>query len=99
MGFRTHQPNSCRAHTSLVAAQGLSTCPGVDGILVPQPGIEPTPPTLKGISLTTEPPKKSHGIQIFFFLHDSVSAILTFFPWLPWITIDKGQLCTCLALF
>ena len=43
---------------SLVAACGLS-CPAACEILVPQPGMEPMSPALKGGFLTTGPPKKS----------------------------------------
>ena len=43
---------------SLVAARGLS-CPAACGILVPQPGMEPTSPALEGGFLTTGPPEKS----------------------------------------
>ena len=43
---------------SLVVAHGLS-CPVACGILVPQPGIDPTSPALEGGFLTTGPPGKS----------------------------------------
>ena len=42
---------------SLVAARGLS-CPAARGILVPQPGMEPTSPALEGGFLTTGPREK-----------------------------------------
>ena len=42
----------------LVVARGLS-CPVACGILVPQPGIEPTSPAVEGRFLTTGPPGKS----------------------------------------
>ena len=41
------------------AALGLLSCPATCGILVPQPGIEPTAPAMQGRFLTTGPPKKS----------------------------------------
>ena len=42
----------------VVVVCGLS-CPVACGILVPQPGIEPTSPALEGRFLTTGPPGKS----------------------------------------
>ena len=42
---------------SLDVVPGLN-CPTACGILVPQPGIEPTSPTLQGGFLTTGPPGK-----------------------------------------
>ena len=48
---------------SVVVAHGLSCATGC-GILVPQPGIEPTSPALAGGFLTTGPPGKS---QDFYF--------------------------------
>ena len=33
-------------------------------ILAPQPGIEPSPPTMEGKVITTGPPGKSHGETI-----------------------------------
>ena len=42
---------------SLDVVSGLN-CPTACGILVPQPGIEPTSPTLQGGFLTTGPPGK-----------------------------------------
>ena len=42
----------------MVAAHGCS-CPTACGIFVPQPGLEPAPPELKGGPLTTGPPEKS----------------------------------------
>ena len=45
-------------YTSLVVALGLR-CPKACGILVPQPGMEPTSPAPEGRFLTTEPPGKS----------------------------------------
>ena len=43
---------------SLVAAHALS-CPAACGILVPQPGVEPTFPALEGGFFTTGPPERS----------------------------------------
>ena len=56
---------SLRRRSSVVVACGLS-CPVACGILVPQPGIEPVSPALKGRFFTTGPPGKSPGH--FFFL-------------------------------
>ena len=36
------------------------------GILVPQPGIEPTPPALEGKILTTGPPGRSLSYMVYF---------------------------------
>ena len=49
---------------SLVEARGLS-CPKACGILVPQPGIEPTSPALEGRFFTTGLPGKSPKMVIF----------------------------------
>ena len=52
---------------SAVAVQGLR-CLGARGILVPQPGIEPSSPALEDGFLTTGPPGKSFlhvGGQLF----------------------------------
>ena len=42
-----HRPLSCRERAPQVAVSGL-ICPSTCGILVPQPGIEPTSPALQG---------------------------------------------------
>ena len=52
------QDLSLQGAGSAAVAHGLS-CPMACGILVPQPGIEPAPPTLEGRFLTTGPPGKS----------------------------------------
>ena len=46
---------SLRRESSVVVARGLS-CPVACGILVPQPGIEPSSPALGGGFFTTGPP-------------------------------------------
>ena len=48
------------ARGSPVVARGLS-CPAACGILVPQPGIEPTSPALEGGVFNTGPPGKSQA--------------------------------------
>ena len=47
-----------RCMTSLLVVRGFS-CSMAYGILVPQPGIEPTSPALQSEFLTTRPPGKS----------------------------------------
>ena len=47
---------------SLAVVRGLS-CPLACGILVPWPGMEPTPPALEGGLLTTGPPGQSQQLQ------------------------------------
>ena len=54
----------CGMWASVVAVCGLS-CPTAHGILVPQPGIEPTSPALEGGFLTTGPPGRSQESYIF----------------------------------
>ena len=46
----------CCAVGSAVMALGLSGCPAAYGISVPQPGIKPPSPALKGRFMTTGPP-------------------------------------------
>ena len=48
---------------SVVTACGFS-CPPVYGMLVPQPGMKPAPPSLEDRFLTTGPPGKSLGIPV-----------------------------------
>ena len=48
----------------VVAAHGLS-CPSACGVLVPLPGIQPSPTALEGRFLTTGPPGKSPQWGIF----------------------------------
>ena len=51
--------------------------PAACGILVPQPGIEPTSPALEGGFLTTGPPGKSQDSSYFF-------TVIQTFPRLSW---------------
>ena len=55
--------SSCRVqapeHTGLVVGTHTLSCPAACEILVPQPGMEPMSPALKGGFLTTGPPGKS----------------------------------------
>ena len=44
-------------------ARGLSSCSVACGILVPQPGIKPESPSLRGRFLTTGPPGKSSSVS------------------------------------
>ena len=53
----------CGAQASLVVAHRLS-CLAACGILVSQPGIEPTSAALEGRFLTTGPPVKSRNVLI-----------------------------------
>ena len=53
-----HQGSVAAPMWALVAAPGLS-CSAANGILIPQPGIEPASPALESGVLTTEPPGKS----------------------------------------
>ena len=52
-----------RHTSSVVVARGLS-CPTACGILVPQPGIEPTSPALEGRFFTTGSPGKSLSLSL-----------------------------------
>ena len=65
---------------SVVVVHGLS-CPAACGILVPQPGIEPTSPALEDGFLTTGPPGRSHVWILFSSLCVYISEV--FDLWLP----------------
>ena len=55
----------CCSKDAAVVAQRLR-CSQACGILVPQPGVEPTSPALEGRFLTTGPPGKSPGACLSF---------------------------------
>ena len=57
MGFSCSRAEALECMGSDDVVHGLS-CPVACGILVPQPGIEPTSPTLEGRFLITGPPGK-----------------------------------------
>ena len=66
-----------RRKSSVVEAAGLS-CSDVHGVLVPQPGIEPTPPLQGGFFLTTGPPGKSQCL-LASYLHMNHCLKISFF--------------------
>ena len=63
-GVQSTRALSLRHASSVAVVRGLS-CPAACGILVPQPGIEPTSPALEGRFFTTGPPGKSPLYSIF----------------------------------
>ena len=78
-------------------AHGLS-CPGVSGILAPQPGIKPMSPALEGRFLTTRPPGKSpkYTLLIPFLMVFPKGLSLTLFSshllHLPWISSSAFEI-------
>ena len=58
---------------------GLSSCPTVCGILVPQPGMEPVSPALAGGFLATGPPGEvSNAVFFLFILQVTVVAYVVY---------------------
>ena len=75
--------SSCGTRTpkcmgSVVAAWGLS-CPTTCGILVSCPGIEPAPPTLEGVFLTTDHQESPWTLLLWLWFYIELVTSLLFF--------------------